>query len=202
NSSWIGETVTTPLIEKDFVTGFAGKEIPELASKDGQCMIVIGSTGSSGSLKTIFGSVSTMIAKDATCPVFVVPPNTNYGPINKIAYAADDFDIDSSVVEDLIYYTSIFGAELHLAHVDDEKTSELNKLQSRLLLENPELKIYMHVINADGIVEGLNEFVEEQGIQLLAMTKQKRTFLDSLFHSSITKRMTINTKIPLLVLHR
>ena len=203
NNSWIGDTATSPLIEKEFITGFAGKEIPELAAKDGQCMIVIGSTGSSGSLKTIFGSVSTMIAKEASCPVFVVPQHADYGTIKKIAYAADALEVDSSVVDELVLFTKLFDAELHLVHVDDDdQSAELNTLQTALLQEYPNMKIHTHVIDADGIVEGLNDFIERQDIDLLTLTKQKRSFLDSLFHSSITKRMTVNTKIPLLVLHR
>ena len=203
NHSFIGEAASEPLIQKKFVTGFAGKEIPDLIREEEEPIVVIGSTGSGGSLKTIFGSVSTMIAKDAQCPVFVIPPNASYGSISKIAYAADNPEVDDQVIEDLLKFSKAFGAELHLVHIDrHDDDNVLERLEEKCKEKSCDTVIEKHHVSSETIVDGLNHFIEEKDIDLLILTKKKRTFIDNLFHASVTRRMTINTKIPLLVLHR
>lgn len=203
NKQWVGDSNAEPFIEKEFITGFAGKEIPALSKSQDNCMIVVGSTGSGGSFKTIFGSISTLIAKDSSCPVFVIPPETQYKSYSKIAYAADDPNIDKKVIEKLAEIASLFNAELILAHVNAENSEAyLENLKEQVLHVNGDLNVSTRSINSDTILHGLNEFTEDEDIDLMILTKQKRTFLDSLFHASVTKKMTINTKTPLLVLHR
>ncbi len=203
NENITDDSISAPFIEKEFVIGFAGKEIPSTAKSENNCAIVIGSTGSSGSFKTIFGSISTMIAKDASCPVFIVTPNTTYGHFKKIAYASDDPAIDNQVIGDLANYAKTFNSELILSHVDGEEGSKyLEILKESILRIEPNLNIKIQNIESENIVEGLNHFVEDNDIDLMIITKQKRSFFNSLFHASVTRRMTINTKIPLLVLHR
>ena len=62
NTPWVGDANDT-IVDKEFIIGFAGSNINDLIRDESHHIIVVGSTGSGGSLKKLFGSTSISIAK-------------------------------------------------------------------------------------------------------------------------------------------
>ncbi|MBK8501573.1 MAG: hypothetical protein IPL46_04840 [Saprospiraceae bacterium] len=61
------------------------------------------------------------------------------------------------------------------------------------------LKISFYSLPGKNRIHDMNNFVDEQNVDVLVMYKPQRGFFESLFHKSFTKDMSMHIKIPLLV---
>jgi len=55
-------------------------------------------------------------------------------------------------------------------------------------------------LNGKKILESLNQYVEESNADLLVVVKHQHYFLDSIFHESISNEISMNSKVPVLVM--
>jgi len=53
----------------------------------------------------------------------------------------------------------------------------------------------------DNVEKAMNNYVENNPIDLVAMITTKGNLFNNLFHDSITKQAAMHTKMPLLVMH-
>jgi hypothetical protein len=87
-----------------------------------------------------------------------------------------------------------------------KKNSKLTaKFIANKMSTNPMWDKYNHsfnIIERDDIEEGINKFLKNHPTDLLIMVAKKRNFITKIIEPSHTKKMTYQTKIPLLVLHQ
>jgi len=202
NETWIGDDSERPIIDKEFKKGLAADEIIAFSESEGDNMIVMGSTGSSGSLKNLFGSVSTKVARNAKCPVLLVPSKYKYKPIQHIAYMSEDAELDAIVMPKVIEMAKPFNAKISIIHCDDGREYDALKLLDMWTQFYPTDQIAIEIIKGCTRLEGINNFIGNQEVDLVAMSTQQRTVWSELFHDSLTKRMAINTTVPLYILHK
>ena len=199
---WVGDSSEKVLIDKEFVVGFAGTDINDLITDPDSYFVVVGSTGSTGSFKKIFGSTSIEIAKNAKCPVIIVPPKAHFYPIRNILYACDDPQLDAEVLSRLASFAKPFEAMIHLVHVAVHPDGYPDQSLLEFWHNNyPKSKIVVANIESDDVVSALDRYTVENDIDLISMSTPHRGFFDTIFHKSITRRMAINTRIPLLIFH-
>ena len=67
------------------------------------------------------------------------------------------------------------------------------------LLED--LNPHYHFIDHVDIEEGINDFVETNGIDLLITIPKKHKLLDSLFKNSSTKQLVTQSHVPVMCVH-
>lgn len=202
NTYWVGDHSEKVLIDKEFVVGFAGTDINDLIADPINHFIVVGSTGTTGSFKKIFGSTSIEIAKNAKCPVFIIPPKAHFKPIKNILYACDDPELDAETLSRLANFAKPYNAEIHLVHVAPHADAYPDQTLLEYWQNNyPKSKIKVATIESDDVIQGLDKYSKEQDIDLISMSTPHRGFFDTIFHKSITRRMAINTRIPLLIFH-
>ena len=58
-----------------------------------------------------------------------------------------------------------------------------------------------YVCTDANIADGIQNFIHQQGADLLAMVPQKRAFPAMLWHKSVTKQVSYHPEIPLLIIH-
>ena len=58
-----------------------------------------------------------------------------------------------------------------------------------------------HTVHDKEVLNGIEQFVRDQKVSVLAMITHKLNLFERIFHKSITKRMTLHAEIPLLVMH-
>ena len=132
--------------------------------------VIMGTRGTSGVERVLFGSTTLTAIRHLTWPVIVVPPGKEYGTgIKKIGFACDfDKVVESTPIRFIKNMVKEFGAELHVLNVDYEgrhfkpETPE-ESLMLNTLLEglNPS---YHFIENAD-IEDGINNFVERNNVE-------------------------------------
>lgn len=199
------ETEKMPVeVSRDAYLGFASDVISDM-SEDFD-YIIMGSTGKSGVIEKVFGSVSSYVSRHSKCSVIMVPKGVRYKKVENILYAADLKAINESSVESIIDLAGIFEASVHFVHVARESEDQLPLKEAlfRELLQKKKLtaEYYISTIADEDVIEGLNNYQAANAIELSVVVAQRRSFWDSILHKSITKRLALSPKnVPCMVLH-
>ena len=201
DKDWGSDLLEEGLIDSQFKVGFPAEEIVDCIKVQKPNLVIMGATGATNNIKKWFGSVSTTVMNEAKCPVLLVPREAKYKEVKKVAYAYDDINLDQKVFDALGDFCHSLNADLHLIHIDgDTNLEDGMRLKSLFNNKYPEVAISISAISRDNVIEGLDSFTENNNISILAMATKSRTFVEGLFHYSMTKEMALRTKIPLLIL--
>jgi len=186
--------------------GDVSDELKDVCNHIQPFAVIMGTRGASGIERVLFGSTTLTAIRQLKWPVIVVPPGKEYGTgIKKIGFACDfDKVVENTPIQFIKKMVKEFRAELHVLNVDYEsrrfkpETPE-ESLMLHTLLED--LNPNYHFINHVDIEDGINEFVEENNIDLLITIPKKHKLLDSLFKQSSTKQLVTQSHVPVMCVH-
>lgn len=177
---------------------FIAQEVVDAAQRNGYDLIVMGTKGEHNQLEKMLGSVTTRTMMQATCPVLAVPMGAHYQEIKNIAYATDFKPTDEHAVDQLLDFANLLSAAIHFVHINVH--GHPGDLEDQIELKEYPFKFTdFAVISNPSPLEGLDSYIKQKHIDLLALFIPQRRLWERLFHSSLTKRMTFHSKIPLLV---
>ena len=177
---------------------FIEQEIIDRSGK-GVDLIVMGTKGERNPLDKFLGSVTTQLMMNANCPVLAIPENATYEGIQNIAYATTFGYKDQPFVEKLAEFAQELDAQIHFVHVSDDSKIAV---EETLVMDNmPSNVVHLSVVNGETVMEGIDHFLDEHRVDILALYMQKRKLWERLFHSSFTRQMTFHTSTPLFVFH-
>jgi nucleotide-binding universal stress UspA family protein len=168
-------------------------------------LTVMGITGKSNIEKALFGSNTLMMAKESTIPVLLVPPEARFEWIKRVVFACDLKNISQSTpAKSIRSLVHALNAKLLVLNVDTEDHDHFtpDTIHEQTLLdqlwdrEDPEYHFHIHEDTAEGILQ----FTLEHNIQLLIAVPKQHTFFDRLLHGSLTKKLTFQTLVPLLLM--
>lgn len=168
--------------------------------------IVMGSTGRSGLLDKVLGTVSSYVSRHAECPVIMVPKGVRFQKIDHILYAANLQSIEEDLLQDILVLSADLEASLHFVHVareSDNPSPIVEKLFDELLQKKQISKeYYISTIVEEDVVDGLRNYQEANDIDMYVVVAQRRSFWDAILHKSLTKRLALSPKnVPCMVLH-
>lgn len=192
-------TLSKPILS----IGFASEEIVRLSND--YDLIVLGTTGEGNLLEKAFGSVSTHVARFAHCPVLLVPGNCNCGGFEEVVFASNYQAADESMVKQLLTVTGPEINNVHFVHVDNETNSPYHV--EEILHEQAELYGAATIgfnsvgIECPNVQEGIVQYARDIRADLIVMGTIHRSFIERLFHKSVTQQVVFHTTIPLLVMH-
>ncbi len=206
-TSWIREG--RPEIEKvsqRMPSGLPGDEILKTVEEEGNDLIVMGTKGEKGFSDTLMGTTAANVLQKAPCDVLLVPENASFKKLERVAYASGLNEKDPLALErlfDLLKdHPAVTVDVVHVLRkgeeVDEERSQNFLKgLKDKGLSE----KVTFEKREGKRLEEVLDGFIQEKGIDLLAMLNESRNFLQRFFHNSKSKKMAFHTAIPLLVIH-
>ena len=181
-------------------------ELEDVANHIEPFAVVMGTKGTSGVERMLFGSSTLTAVRHLKWPVIVVPPGKEYGTgIKKIGFACDfNKVLENTPVQFIRNMVKEFGAELHVLNVDYEQRSfkpetPEESLMLHTLLEDLDPKY--HFINHKDVEAGINEFAETNNIDLLITIPKKHGLLDNLFKHSSTKELVTHSHVPVMCVH-
>lgn len=192
-----GQNITC-LVKEGYISDIISALVPE----ENVDLVIMGMKGK-GMSNSVFGSTTTAMVRKSNFPILIIPEEADYKGIERITYASD---FDSSIEMDrfsiLIQIAERFSAPVSILHVEksDRFTAEdaLGKINANLHLSR--LHPEFHTIRENDVVAGINQFLEKTPCSLLAMVAHQHTLFDRVFGKVHTKEMSLQTKIPLLVL--
>ncbi len=190
-------------VKTQVVIGYPGEELVGVSEQEEVDFIVMGTTGKSGLLRKLIGSVSTYVARNAWVPVLLVPNRVNYKIPTNVGFATDNRRISEIVLKQFIKWTKQFDAFTHLINIQLDNTTayKVRNAQIRKFKDMPNFAYKSIIIESDSIEYALNKYVENNEINLLAIVTSHRSLIEELLFKSTTKEMIINTEIPLLIMH-
>ncbi len=169
-------------------------------------LIVMGTKGASGLTEVFLGSVAAKIINDASCPVVIVPEESQKGTYERIVYATSLIADDKGVLNHLKGLATDFKAKLECIHIEqDSETNAKFQAFGRTYTEigTDDNYVSFKVIpkkEDQKVEDALLEYIEENPLTLLVMLRRERDFLQRLFGHSVTKKMAYHSESPLLIM--
>jgi nucleotide-binding universal stress UspA family protein len=154
--------------------------------------------------KVVFGSTSANIGPDVRCPVLIVPDNSRFRPWKKIGFAFDLKHIpQGSGLKTLATMRNTFNSDIQYVHVHDDVNM---KLDEKTLI--PLFKIFkqedtrVHYLDArrSKVIDVLRDWTRRYKINALVMVARHHTVLWRMMHERQTKKMALETTVPLLII--
>lgn len=170
-----------------------------IAANKGADLVVMGTQGKDSN--RLVGRIASTVIKRADLPVITVPARWEPKAIKRILLPLDSGAVDTATLLPLIDLAKRCGAEVMVAHVRTNAVGFAKGLDHASIGEAlRDVKHRYITVHGADVVETVNELMEGDRFQLVAMVHRKRGFLTGLFHISTTKQMALHTKLPLLVL--
>ena len=182
------------------------KDILEHSGHFHHDFIITGSTGTKGLVREITGSNVEEIIRKANAPVIVVKDEDINFPFKNIVFVSDFKEDMSKAFNQVISVAKKCDARIHLLRINTETVFNsielgLNPME-QLLSKFPELKNYsMTIFNESSVETGINSFVKQQPVDLIAMVTHGKTGFLNLFSNSIAEAVTSHSTLPVMTIH-
>jgi nucleotide-binding universal stress UspA family protein len=166
-------------------------------------LIIMGTHGK-GQKDFLTGKVSSKIVHNAPCRILTVPRDAVYKSFENVLYATGFNNEDADALQKLINLVSGYNPVIHCIHVDVDGDTELDMEKMQVLEANfqdriTEHKILFDVIRNDDFLEGINKYVEENKIDLIAVVHHRKSLLKRIFVKDHTRQLLFHSKVPLYI---
>ncbi len=192
----------------DLVKGSAASTILTYIKMYRPGLVIMGTRGSELEGFRSFGSVTAKVIKKARVPILAVPKDYDAGKFEiprRVLYATDLNQSDYWALNKLASFVKPFQSKIYCVHVSEEiekpEEAYLHKVR-KFLVET------LGVENLEcGLLEcldpqlGLEDFIKEKKIDLVALTTHHRTLISRFYDPGIARKFLFQTSIPLLVFH-
>lgn len=183
--------------------GLAVDEIIELEKKERFNLIIMGIQDTGILSQVVVGSISTDIIRKVKTPVIIIPENATYKKINKVALAVDyESPIDTKSLQPLKYIVKACHSRLYILNVVKPNESIEDKTIASIEMQDY-FEDIVHTSSFeenDVFTDGINDFVSEHNVDLIAIIPHKHNLLERLFKESHTKKLAFHAQVPLIAL--
>lgn len=172
-------------------------------SKENIDLVVMGTNGASGFGKKFFGSNTVNTIKSIDIPILSVPYKAKFKGITKIGFTTIFKDSDKQPLTEVLKIAEQFGAKvrcLNVAKDMQDVTIELAIREWKRDFDSDRLKFIIREEGEQKLEEHISEFIHDLNISFLAIVKRNRTFFESLFSPSLSKKLSYDLDIPLLII--
>ena len=164
--------------------------------------IIMGTKGSTGLESVILGSVASKVIEKSTYPVISVPAGSHFSGLTRVLYPTDFNKSTGETLRKVVELTKRFNSRIDVLHIYPEGAEppyqELEQLESEVEKEVKERKILFHAHPHVSIADGIIAFVDASETDMLAMVTQRRNLIQKLFDRSLTKRIAMAAKVPMI----
>ena len=187
------------------ISGSLITSIKRIVFNDNIDMIVMGTSGASGAKEIFMGSNTIKAIKNIDlCPIISVPEKYEYEEPEQVAFATDlkrSFNvIELNCLREL---QLIHNFKIRIIHVKEENILDEIQQQNieslRLFFEDDSIS-FEEILTDTTVAEAINDFVEDQKINIVSLVNYEHSFFEKLTHEPIIKKMSFHSTVPLLIL--
>lgn len=192
---------------------YGGPVIPTIiqaVEENNADMIIMGTLGNVAFKEKLMGSVTAAIIGKATIPVLAVPLLSEWDIPKHILMVVNHFEEQTDNTKPAFELAALFNAKVTVAVFTDKDSAVavdyLENTRGIIAYEEKLKEVYKDIVlepeKLDGhkFQETLDEYIDENNIDMLVMLTHKRSFPETIFHKSMTKKMSYHTNIPLLAI--
>lgn len=170
-------------------------------------LIVMGTRGKELEGFRALGSVTASLIGKANIPILAVPKDYNaseFNPPKRVLYATNFDDTDFSALRRLMTFIKPFNSRIYCVHAAIEESNlmdeaQLRKIRTYLFDSMGTYNIECGLLETMDVQQGFEDFINEQDIDVVAVTTHKRNFITRIFNRSITRKFLFHGHIPLLI---
>lgn len=168
-------------------------------------LIVMGTQGATGLKSLLIGSVASAILERSKIPVLAIPEASDLELPTSIAFAADKKGLETfELPESVGQLAKFYSAEVHVVNIlvpeEDESQNDMPDHTETTIDLIDGLSHTYHFIKDEDVARGLDGFLNEQHVSLLALVNRKHDLFSRLFNQSITKKMMLHSRTPILAI--
>lgn len=197
----------TTKITYSLTNGLAAEEIIAASKKFKPGLIIMGSQGIGHKTGSLLGSVTTKIIGKIDSPLLAIPETSKFkgfDSLKNILYATDFDNTDHLAISKLINILHPFDVKLFCSHISigSKKPWQKVKMDSLRQLITKEFKhtpIQYDIVVSDDVINGLEMYIRNNSIDVIALTNHNRGILARFFTPSITKMLLSRVNKPLLI---
>lgn len=165
----------------------------DIAEKNEIDLILVGTSGASGSKELISGSNAEMIVKMAKCPVLSVKMNQKEINFENIVFASDFKPEIKNAFYEVKKLAEIFNSKLHLLYVNTPVNfnpnhkieTVLNEFVKNNAIENYTLNVYSDFTEEEGIYN----FAKSKNIDVVALGTHARKGLGQMLRGNLAANL-------------
>jgi nucleotide-binding universal stress UspA family protein len=204
-SSLQGENIE---LQNRFEFGYPEDIIPAVCKEMAPDVVIMGTKSKGETIKELLGSITSDVMRRADCPVLAVPASSSVDleKMSKVLFITDFGESDYISMHKLVRLITPFNTLIHAVRFVHTQpgNGDLQKMnQFRDYCEstyrNYQLKFSYE--QSDQFMPSLEEYVTQNGVDLIAMPRRKRNMIAKIFHPEITRKILFHTDVPLLVFH-
>lgn len=168
-------------------------------------LIVMGTKGATGAKEILMGSNTVKVIKSVnTCSIIAVPGNFNFTGLKKMIFSTD-FTRSFSKLElyELIELAKLWQPNIRIFHLTRNIPLSEEQVANKEVLEKYFTGLHYDFCNGtvdDDIVEGIQKFVDETKVDMVALMHYKKSLLERIAKTAVVNKVSFRTKVPLLVL--
>lgn len=171
------------------------EELKDVCEKEDPFTVVAGKHGTTGIERVLFGSTSLSIIRHTTYPVIVVPDRSSEIQLKNITLAIDAA-IENTPIQKIKSIIAELKTQLHIIHVQSEKGSTLDTDQLCIELNAKCQTIYDHEF-----VRGIENYIQENSIDMLMILPHKHNIIERLFYKTHTPELLQKIYIPIMCIN-
>ncbi|CAC9976246.1 universal stress protein [Flavobacterium sp. WLB] len=163
--------------------------------------VIMGTTGVSDWTKFFTGSNTNSVISEVKVPVLCVPIDAKFKKIKTIGFTTKYREKDKAELRKVLKIAKKTDAKVKSLYVRSSSTDvtdmTIKEWQTEFANENVEFL----VLPSDEVKETILDFVLFKDIDILTTIKHKRSFLESIFDSGFSQKITKEVSIPVLIMH-
>jgi nucleotide-binding universal stress UspA family protein len=189
-----------------FVNGFLMDEIKEIAREEEVDLIVLPISDHREFNKRQLKIIRDNVFEKNRTSLLVVPYDCKFRPVRNIVFATDlkKLNIYQQYLRDVVNYAHLFDSNIHFVHISSkEKEEDWDSSNTYRMVMQAIEKNNRHTfksLHGKKIIDSVNQYVEECEADILVVVKHQHYFLESLLHESVSNEISLNSKVPVLVM--
>lgn len=197
----IGNRVPTRFVA---IEGKPTSAIAQFTKDHNVDLVVLGTKGATWWGDRFQGTVSSELMRRSDVPCLIIPAGVSWNGLKNWVFATELRSDETPYFAEFADWGDRFDAHLTYLHIhrtggiEHEPHPALNAfLEGRQRGNSGQVRI-----EGEHVQTALEQFIDEQHQDLLAVTTQTHTLLEQLFHRSLARHEALHGKVPLMVFHR
>ena len=169
-------------------------------------IIIMGTHGSTGLKRILFGSNTAGVISKSSMPVLAVPQRYRFKKIKTIVYASD-LKNTINELQRIIPIAKPLNATIEILNLNygwDKNADKMKLLEGKIKsLSYKKIKLVEQKANIEQtMLEQIKKYLQKRKPEILVMFPEDKAWFDNLFISSKTEELANQLKLPLLAIRK
>lgn len=163
-------------------------------------LVVMGTVGADDVKKKLLGSNTANVVRSSSAPVLVVPMDVKLETPSKVAFATDFKGLTEAQVRPVVDLVKKFNSEFEAVHVESDAEAGTQSLPEGWDRAFGGHAPKVQKVLSEDIAAGIDKYIVDNEVSLLALIRQEYGFFEGLFHKSVSRKLSMHASCPLLII--